>query len=600
MTAPEPPARRWTAASASALAGALALGIAIRLQGLARQVLIGDELHTLNGAIARPLGEILTTWTWGGADYCVPLTAFFRAIHAMGAPLPELVLRAPSLAAGALAIVAFPLALRARIGRAPAVALGFLIATSPLLAVYARIVRSYAVVVLLGGLAVLAFERFWRTRDRRFAAAWAALAPLACWFHLVMGPFVAAPLAWAAIDLARSPAKRARARELAAVAGAAALLLALLLGPAAPSILALTSTHRVGEAPSLATWWDVARMHGGSLAPALTALFLALGARGGFLLWRRDRAFAGLLACTGVAHVAGLYAMSPDQLQHGWVLNRYLLPLLPFELALVALGCTAPHALPARARRIATPIAAAALVAALFATGPLAGPRFRAGSFVHSIPSVSFTSEGNRIPRDRMPPFYQRLADAPGGRPIVEFPWNNLGSHAFEAYQHWHGRDVLVASMDGAHGDPSLGLRNVVAATPEAFLASGAQYVVVHLDLRLEESLVPTSDGHHWRRLGALGDMWERAQRLGRQMARLLEQRFGPPAFANDQVRVWDLDAVRAARAGAARGGARQESSSRMPSPTATAANTAFSTRGASRAESSGASRAPNTAPRST
>jgi len=285
-------------------------------------------------------------------------------------------------------------------------------------------------------------------------------------------------------------------------------------------------------------------MHSGSLHPAATLAAVALGLRGALLLWRRDRAFLALLGCVAIAHTVGLFAMSPDQLQHAWVLNRYLLPLLPFELALVALGCTPPAAF----ARVPALVPAGALALALFATGPLAGERFWRGTFVHSIPSVSFVSEGNVIPRERMPEFYRELASHPGGRPILEFPWHNIASHAFEAYQHWHGRDVLVSSMDAAHGDPRLGLRNVIAATPEAFLASRAQYAVVHVDLRLEESLVPTSDGHHWRRLGALDEMWTRAQRLGRQMARLLEQRFGPPIYADDRIRVFDLDAARAAR----------------------------------------------------
>ena len=56
---------------------ALAVGAALRLARLGPQILTGDEMHAINAAKQWTVGEIVTQWTYLGADYCVPLTAFF-------------------------------------------------------------------------------------------------------------------------------------------------------------------------------------------------------------------------------------------------------------------------------------------------------------------------------------------------------------------------------------------------------------------------------------------------------------------------------------------------------------------------------------------
>jgi hypothetical protein len=199
--------------------------------------------------------------------------------------------------------------------------------------------------------------------------------------------------------------------------------------------------------------------------------------------------------------------------------------------------------------RVAAPLAGAAFAALLglwFASGPLAQERYRTSSFVHSIPSVSFVSEGNWISAEGLPPFYQRLAQSPGGAPLIEFPWHNIASHAYEAYQHHHQRPVLLGSVDSAHTQSGTALRNLVAAGPHAFLASPARYAVIHLDVQLEESLVPTSDGHHWRRLHEVESVWKHLADAGRRLDDVLTRNWGEPHYSDSSMRVWDLDALRA------------------------------------------------------
>ncbi len=76
------------------------VGIALRWIHLSAQIPTGDELHSINGALVRPLSEILQNWTYHGADYCVPLTALYRVLMDAGVVLSEMGFRTPVLLSG--------------------------------------------------------------------------------------------------------------------------------------------------------------------------------------------------------------------------------------------------------------------------------------------------------------------------------------------------------------------------------------------------------------------------------------------------------------------------------------------------------------------
>ena len=133
-----PPAGAWTAAS---IVAAGLVGTWIRLLGLDRQVLTGDELHGLNGALSRSLGEIASQWTYFGADYSVPLTLITRAAMDAGLPVDEALLRVPALLAGISMIVLLPALWTRSLGASAAALLAWLVALSPLLVLYSRIAR---------------------------------------------------------------------------------------------------------------------------------------------------------------------------------------------------------------------------------------------------------------------------------------------------------------------------------------------------------------------------------------------------------------------------------------------------------------------------
>ncbi|MCG8592193.1 MAG: glycosyltransferase family 39 protein [Proteobacteria bacterium] len=534
----------------AALATALAAGATLRLYRTHEQILTGDELHTVFGAVTRPVAEILRTWTYYGADYCVPLTALFRGWMDLGFALDEMAMRAPVLLAGLALVLVVPWLLRRELGDAATGVLAWLLATSPLLVLYSRIIRSYLPMVLLAMVAVLAFLRWWRSGSRPAGVAYAVCAPLAVYFHLGAAPLVATPFAFAAVELLADRRDwRRRLGRLVALGASSVVMLALWLWPAHQSLLDLFGLHGGGESPGLRVWWDIVRLQAGTTSVLLCLAMLAAMVRGGWLLWQRDRATARYWGSLALGHLLGLLLLSPNKMEHLVVGNRYLLPLLPLGLALVALGVVEPL----RTGRLSVRAqwsAAALLWVALFATGPFATRDFHQSAFVHARPFLTFVHPGNRVDERDLPAFYASLVDAedenPG--PIVEAPWLNLGYHPFDAYQKWHGRPVLAASTDPNLWDERLRLRNMVKPTANELLASPAHHVVVHRDIAVEERRVHTSDSEQEGRLLGIPKLWKMLRRGGTILPQRLREEWGPPDYADADIAVWDLERIRAGR----------------------------------------------------
>lgn len=94
----------------------LLAGAALRAYRLPEQILTGDELHAINAALSLSLGEILSTWTYHGADYSVPLAALYRVLLDGGVVFTELGFRVPALLASLAILLCTPLLLRRRLG----------------------------------------------------------------------------------------------------------------------------------------------------------------------------------------------------------------------------------------------------------------------------------------------------------------------------------------------------------------------------------------------------------------------------------------------------------------------------------------------------
>ncbi len=524
------------------------LGLLLRTYRLPPQVLSGDEVHSLGGALERPIPEILSTWTHdGGADYCVPLTALLRLWLELGIPVDETWLRAPVWLAGVATGLLLPLWLAPRVGRPTAAVWAWLLAVSPMLVLYGRIARSYAPLVLLTLAAVLAFERWWRTREGWAAGAYVGCAALAVWFHLGAATLVAAPFVYAAGSLAWA-GRRQSARDwlrLAGVGAAAAAVTALLLWPARESLRALSSIQGRGHLPEAATWLEVLQLEVGIANAPVAGLLAAFALAGLVVLARRRPRLTACLVVVAVTHGVGLAVLAPNYLQDAVVASRYLLPILPIGLlGLAAAIVAATEWIASRAgtgdaatrERTALAVGVAVSVLLLVA-GPLARPEFRRGSFVHARSFLHFTRAGVQMAEAQVPAFY-RAVPAPGG--LIEFPWFNLASQAFAAYQRHHDRPVRV-SVARPEVFEGASLRTVLQPEPERWRTSGARYLVLHRDVQREEGRLRGTGPGHERLLSRVPQFWQTLRREARRMERTLQTEWGPPVYSDDDIAVWDL-----------------------------------------------------------
>jgi hypothetical protein len=571
---PAQPARPPRPAAIAGLLGialTLSAGTLLRCWNLRDQVLGGDELHAVRAALSQPLPALLTTYQL--ADSCIPLTALDRLLLDHGLALDEWRLRLPVLASGLAALAALPLLARRRLPPAGPPLFCVLLAVSPLLILYSRIARSYMPATLFAFAAAMAFDRWWAPGgaggggESRWAAAYVACAALAAWFHLGTAPIVIAPLLYAAGELAlgslarrggaagaagpgpdRRPWPPRRPAALAAVALGLAACCALFLVPAWPSLVRLVAAKRLPQEVPTATWWGVLRLQAGVRAgqalPAL--LFWAAALYGAGALLRRRPRFGGYLLALVVAQLLGILLLSPLGLARLQVLDRYLLPALPVVLLWVASGLA--HAWWPRQGRLGSAgqrVAAAGLVLTWLAVGPFADAEFRSSSFMHHNDLVAFALPHATVPPGGPPRPYLALGGPPGAA-VVELPWPPVWDfgRSFYVYQETHGLRVLVAAPAGTLPARRLRLRNRVSPEPAALLGSGARWVAVHRHLAAEEERLGLPPGAlPPRRMPP--PLAAQLAAAGESMAARLAADWGPPAFADADVAVWDLRLAR-------------------------------------------------------
>jgi hypothetical protein len=527
-----------------ALGAAVAVGAALRLLGIESQILGGDELHTLRAALDLDLGEILVTYRV--ADHSIPLTALYEIWMMAGGTPSELILRCPILIAGVLTVALLPLACRRAAGKLVAALLAGLLALSPVLVLYSRIVRSYMPLVLLAGLAVLAFARWLETRGGRAAAGYVLAALAAIWFHPLAAPFVTAPLLYAACWRLRD--RRASAapswRSLLIVGGGLALGLCVMLVPARESLLDLLSTGRQVVLPRPAAWPVVARLQLGSAHGGVLLLYGSAAVTGLVALARSRPCVAAYTATLVGVQIAALLVLRPFQIDVPLVLNRYLLVCTPVLLFWVSAGLVLPwRTFGVPAAGTAAAVAGAVVLVVGFATGPLADRAFRTSDFVHRNDFLAFHQARPTIDATDVPGFYRALPEEPGA--LVEFPWHPwwVFSRAIPIYQKVHGRRVLVSTVDPELIAYASSLRNFVEPTPDALAGSGARWVVVHLDMGAEEERVQAlPDVGRSRIPPEIRSRFHDKLRLqAAKLASRLEASWGRPDHADEHIRAWRL-----------------------------------------------------------
>jgi hypothetical protein len=334
----QPPGSGAPSTWAWALGAALLVGAYLRLDQFVAQVLIDDEWHAVHQVIQRTPAAMFREF--GYADYSIPL-GILDWYESRWFGLSETAMRLPMMVCGLTTLVAMPLYVARRTSWSTAAVFAALLAISPLLVIYSRMARPYAITVLLGWIAHVAYQRYhaaprWRPGA---GAAYVGAAALAIWLHPIAAPFALAPQLWGLLELRRAEPRRRSARfarllALALPTGAA--VAALLLPPLHANPQALTAKGGI-DMPNVATLVGALYMWLGTPSTAAVVLCIAiatLGARDIARAMPETRSAALGLALT----MAAVMVTRPMWSFNSITFARYLLPLVPLVLLAVAAG----------------------------------------------------------------------------------------------------------------------------------------------------------------------------------------------------------------------------------------------------------------------
>jgi hypothetical protein len=317
-------------------------------------------------------------------------------------------------------------------------------------------------------------------------------------------------------------------------------LLAVLIGPALPSLQEVLASKKGGSEIGLPALRGMALLMAGSGYGLWAVLFWLLAVVGAVRLWRRHSLFLarGLSALAALA--VALWLLAPWGVSNPLVLNRYGLIAYPLVLCCVVsafgLGAAAP------ARRLALPVApvlaGAGLVLAALWAGPLLAASYRLSSFTQSNDYVGFHEP--LPPPPPLPPALAALAE-PG--PLLVYPWPSRWrlNRVQAAFQREHRRSVVVSSPERPLNLEPIRFRNLSTASPQAFLASRARFLVVFRNVVAEDRLLaPPAPATIFK-----PGQERRYRKQAQQMAQRLRADWGAPLAEDDRVLIWDLDRQR-------------------------------------------------------
>ena len=528
------------------IALACVAGIFTRLYQLHGQMLIDDEWHALRKLLESDAVGIATHF--GYADYCIPLTLYYRWLFGLGL-LNEWQMHLPLLIAGMATPIALPWLLRRELPLSVRATWIGLLAISPALIYYSRTARPYALIALLGPAAILAFRNWQRDRNawRRWLPVYVAATWVAGWLHLLSLVFTLWPFAfYGTIALRNCAGMQTRARgwkDLVALIGLGLCVvfgLALLLAP--PILHDWASMKAKSGAASVTpgSLYDTLLLQFGIanawLCPVLVGLFLY----GVVLSWRRDRELATLILSGCIGGGSTICLAHPAWIHHAAVLVRYAAPVLPFLLLFLAQGMAG------LVERISAPLAPAlslASLAALIAAGPLASWMHWPNQFIgHARFQFDYTPNNpylTLLQLGPMPDFFRELAQRPPGSvTLIETPRRAESNFMPDPwYQQLHRQNVkyalagpvcgmggwdIVPSLRGAQFHRIVELDEVIAGAHH-----GGDYLVMNL---VPWTLPP---GKAFPRKVEWPDMAACVDKVSTQL--------GAPVFRDEQIAVFAL-----------------------------------------------------------
>lgn len=530
----------------SLLAAALFVaGVWLRGWQLRRQLLIDDEWHALHKLLTSGYADIASHF--GLADYCIPLTLFYRALFDLGW-LSEWTMHLPPLLAGVALIAAGWRLLKYRFDIATRTIWLGLVSLSPVLVYLSRTARPYTLAALAVLVALFAIVDWWQTRRAGQAITYVVATTIAGWLHLMTLPFALSPLLlFGAITLAslfgaKPQDARITLRRLLLIGTAIAMaLLALLLPPLINDWDSLAQKSG-GGAVTPRSLWRTWLMLAGTGHAMVGIVMAALTGYGMWRSWQHDRLFTGCVLFSFVLGGSAIIASQPAWIQHPGVLARYLMPMLALLLVFVAHGVANVVArLPNPAVGAGTAVLSLALV---FATGPIPDQLHRPNQF-YGHARLQFDYDAAHNPyfpqretiRDGASPFYRSLsALPPGSVTLIEVPWRLESNYVHhDELQRLHRQRIKAGMVGGVCGTSWWGDFSRLSGqlhfrehVPLRELLDGATWGADYLVMRQRPPTGPGGEpAPDWPDVGAC--------------LPVLAARFGDPVYRDDDITVFTL-----------------------------------------------------------
>jgi hypothetical protein len=544
-------------------------GMVVRYRDIGRQMLVDDEWHSLTYAATTDAWTLATHYFAGATS--IPVNLYHRLLLVAWG-WSEFTIRFLSLVATLITLPFLPWVVRRTFG-SPLMGLlaGLLFACSPFWIFYGSSARPYAAFLLFLLAAYYFLSQALAQGAKRDWLCFGVSGALAVWFHLFALPalaILALPVLARWIGaLRRGGWRSSDARQLLVGGllgfGSWTLLVLLSWGPALLNgIGGKLPSGRAQQTFDAAFARDSVELLSGARFQWLAVAECVLALFGLVLAYRKNRDFVRLLALGLLGSSLLTLYTKPEQFYVAIVMWRYNISL--FLLHLVGLAACLESAIEIAARSLAartsvTPRAvyvtsAFALAGLLLFTTPVgrqlvdARPNnFRLHSAYQERYSGFDASQGyesaffgrtiQRSVRD-MPRFYRELATRPRPCSIVEYPLEKADhKNALYFYQLQHGCEVRGGYSRGdatgqrigarQHGDRLRFRRLVDIDDTEALRRSGADFVVVHLDVRREALSHDLARGR------------VRVSRETKRVLRKLEKAFGKPSYEDNWIRVF-------------------------------------------------------------
>lgn len=456
------------------------VGAFLRLYLIRDQILLDDEWHGLMYALIHPLFH---PWSYSNAAAtCPPLNAYFRILLDW-AGWSEGWLRLPSLLAGILALVIFPLIVKKAHGAVVAAIFAVLLAFSPFLTFYSRVCRPYSMLVFLLFVAVYTAGFWLLSGKRKYWWLYLLSSALATCFHSVAAVTLLVPLLVGAVSVLFKnrlaapftvPAVRPSLKHILLTGGLVAAVIALTVQPAVIS----GSQVPTRAMPSLETWKQFVLLLFGTASFPLALTLLLGGVIGSVALLRHHLFWGSVFVLLLVLHVLLVVLGHFESIDAALVLARYVIILFPVSFVCVALGldacCSSLTTTISKfsSQTVGRMVAGAIpwlLLILLVLTSPLWNTYAAPENFTnHSAFQESYESSGWEIPRRSaaspkwsatrppdLPAFYQQLPAETRG--LIEYPMM-IGDHfnLYYYYQHFHKKRIIAGYSVQGFGLPKI------------------------------------------------------------------------------------------------------------------------------------------------